>query len=150
MRSSDWSSDVCSSDLDDARSGNQRGCVRRQKDDGAHEVLDGAEAAEFDLVENRAHEIGIIEKRLRHRRCNECRCDGVGPNAMRCQIERESLVHAFDRPFGRAVQRAVRASDMTHLRADVDQRSEEHTSELQSLMRISYAVFCLKKKNNKK
>src|SRR3546814_2375119 len=28
-------------------------------------------------------------------------------------------------------------------------RSEEHTSELQSLMRISYAVFCLKKKNNK-
>src|SRR3546814_3658320 len=29
------------------------------------------------------------------------------------------------------------------------QRSEEHTSELQSLMRISYAVFCLKKKNNK-
>src|SRR3546814_8666673 len=29
---------------------------------------------------------------------------------------------------------------------DVGQRSEEHTSELQSLMRISYAVFCLKKK----
>src|SRR3546814_3954633 len=28
-------------------------------------------------------------------------------------------------------------------------RSEEHTSELQSLMRTSYAVFCLKKKNNK-
>src|SRR3546814_1821185 len=28
-----------------------------------------------------------------------------------------------------------------------DERSEEHTSELQSLMRISYAVFCLKKKN---
>src|SRR3546814_3586374 len=31
---------------------------------------------------------------------------------------------------------------------DHDQRSEEHTSELQSLMRISYAVFCLKKKKN--
>src|SRR3546814_8389051 len=31
----------------------------------------------------------------------------------------------------------------------VDDRSEEHTSELQSLMRISYAVFCLKKKNKK-
>src|SRR3546814_8739433 len=29
----------------------------------------------------------------------------------------------------------------------VDERSEEHTSELQSLMRISYAVFCLQKKN---
>src|SRR3546814_3093423 len=33
----------------------------------------------------------------------------------------------------------------TH-RADIRPRSEEHTSELQSLMRISYAVFCLKKK----
>src|SRR3546814_1833888 len=32
----------------------------------------------------------------------------------------------------------------------VDDRSEEHTSELQSLMRISYAVFCLKKKKNKR
>src|SRR3546814_5920716 len=31
----------------------------------------------------------------------------------------------------------------------VDMRSEEHTSELQSLMRISYAVFCLKKKKKK-
>src|SRR3546814_5974464 len=31
----------------------------------------------------------------------------------------------------------------------VQKRSEEHTSELQSLMRISYAVFCLKKKQNK-
>src|SRR3546814_3569736 len=39
-----------------------------------------------------------------------------------------------------AVERHV---DMLH------QRSEEHTSELQSLMRISYAVFCLKKKKNK-
>src|SRR3546814_21125992 len=34
----------------------------------------------------------------------------------------------------------------TAQRVDIAQRSEEHTSELQSLMRISYAVFCLKKK----
>src|SRR3546814_6526694 len=34
-------------------------------------------------------------------------------------------------------------------RFDPATRSEEHTSELQSLMRTSYAVFCLKKKNNK-
>src|SRR3546814_2459889 len=32
--------------------------------------------------------------------------------------------------------------------AQISTRSEEHTSELQSLMRISYAVFCLKKKEN--
>src|SRR3546814_4432275 len=41
-----------------------------------------------------------------------------------------------------------------HLKASDDttmtNRSEEHTSELQSLMRISYAVFCLKKKKKKK
>src|SRR3546814_6297628 len=36
----------------------------------------------------------------------------------------------------------------SHRRGGCRQRSEEHTSELQSLMRISYAVFCLKKKNN--
>src|SRR3546814_9372598 len=51
--------------------------------------------------------------------------------------------------------RAVREQPVQHrifrklYRAD-DARSEEHTSELQSLMRISYAVFCLKKKTNTK
>src|SRR3546814_980579 len=41
----------------------------------------------------------------------------------------------------------IRAQDISMVaRAEVE-RSEEHTSELQSLMRISYAVFCLKKKN---
>src|SRR3546814_5150893 len=38
--------------------------------------------------------------------------------------------------------------DETYRRRILVQRSEEHTSELQSLMRISYAVFCLKKQNN--
>src|SRR3546814_4797644 len=39
--------------------------------------------------------------------------------------------------------------DVLELRLRDLERSEEHTSELQSLMRISYAVFCLKKKKNK-
>src|SRR3546814_2827508 len=39
--------------------------------------------------------------------------------------------------------------DGAHGRDVVGRRSEEHTSELQSLMRISYAVFCLKKKNRR-
>src|SRR3546814_2258171 len=38
-------------------------------------------------------------------------------------------------------------SPPVHAKMDAIGRSEEHTSELQSLMRISYAVFCLKKKN---
>src|SRR3546814_16881511 len=55
----------------------------------------------------------------------------------------------------RSVGRALGAAFAGDIVADVDdvrgcraaqQRSEEHTSELQSLMRISYAVFCLKKK----
>src|SRR3546814_4923378 len=52
-----------------------------------------------------------------------------------------------------ADQRVVRgetwlAADHAHLAGEHSSRSEEHTSELQSLMRISYAVFCLKKKTN--
>src|SRR3546814_10287458 len=42
---------------------------------------------------------------------------------------------------------AGRPSPISDANAKAAQRSEEHTSELQSLMRISYAVFCLKKKN---
>src|SRR3546814_6511140 len=54
---------------------------------------------------------------------------------------------------------AASLSDAPHIRRESNQprcrrnlaiRSEEHTSELQSLMRISYAVFCLKKKNRHK
>src|SRR3546814_6608199 len=41
-------------------------------------------------------------------------------------------------------------SPTSGIRPSRDSRSEEHTSELQSLMRISYAVFCLKKKNKKR
>src|SRR3546814_10267682 len=51
-----------------------------------------------------------------------------------------------------ALQTGLRASELTGLRRRdlVLGRSEEHTSELQSLMRISYAVFCLKKKRKKR
>src|SRR3546814_4698114 len=45
-------------------------------------------------------------------------------------------------------ERGATAQQAAGERADRD-RSEEHTSELQSLMRISYAVFCLKKKKHK-
>src|SRR3546814_5707540 len=55
---------------------------------------------------------------------------------LRPDVGRRRLLHAlrFERPARPLVGRGG--------------RSEEHTSELQSLMRISYAVFCLKKKNN--
>src|SRR3546814_2831184 len=65
---------------------------------------------------------------------------------------RRSGVHAArpefrSAPEGEAAPHRVR--DGRRDRREVH-RSEEHTSELQSLMRISYAVFCLKKKKNKK
>src|SRR3546814_7440345 len=47
----------------------------------------------------------------------------------------------------RAWERQLRKAEEQH--QALNDRSEEHTSELQSLMRISYAVFCLKKKNTK-
>src|SRR3546814_1826369 len=53
--------------------------------------------------------------------------------------------HDADRDHDEGEQRA-RVGDVGK-DADREHRSEEHTSELQSLMRISYAVFCLKKKN---
>src|SRR3546814_1752166 len=49
---------------------------------------------------------------------------------------------------GASLYEALEAAGHLPVRALQRLRSEEHTSELQSLMRISYAVFCLKKKNN--
>src|SRR3546814_2449828 len=63
---------------------------------------------------------------------------------------RRSTAHrsaSFSRQFARS-RRARKFSQTPNLRYARGQRSEEHTSELQSLMRISYAVFCLKQ--NKK
>src|SRR3546814_5185996 len=61
--------------------------------------------------------------------------------------------HRLDRRLGTwpAIDLADHARDIgfikgRRIRDEIAQRSEEHTSELQSLMRISYAVFCLKKK----
>src|SRR3546814_4511920 len=104
MRSSDWSSDVCSSDL-----GIAQGRSRRDRrlvaagDRGAVRPRLSFEARRHDL---RAGVRGL---------------GGAQPR-----------VHCS--PAKAGVQNPKR-------------RSEEHTSELQSLMRISYAVFCLKKKN---
>src|SRR3546814_1157465 len=62
--------------------------------------------------------------------------------ANRYNVQRIILVDATSREF--RFTGTFRATDAAGL------RSEEHTSELQSLMRISYAVFCLKKKNEQR
>src|SRR3546814_5069777 len=66
-----------------------------------------------------------------------------------------SILRAFSRAIGGGFERIEGTIDLMpgdliyHTYVDAE-RSEEHTSELQSLMRISYAVFCLKKKKDHK
>src|SRR3546814_6563286 len=118
MRISDWSSDVCSSDL-------ARADRRRPAGSGA--------------VQRRA-DLGVV-LRLRPRARRRPRIDGSDPD------------HADGHGGGdpAAVHRlggVGRPSNWVSpkITQPTTARSEEHTSELQSLMRISYAVFCLKKK----
>src|SRR3546814_8385444 len=61
----------------------------------------------------------------------------LGSSRSECQL--------FAPPQGKAAELQTAVIAGIYIRRP---RSEEHTSELQSLMRISYAVFCLKKKNN--
>src|SRR3546814_2803496 len=82
----------------------------------------------------------------------ERRADGMGkredPAVSRNFLERPKIEdyrgrHAERDHVGEGIELGAEAALTVH------HRSEEHTSELQSLMRISYAVFCLKTKNNK-
>src|SRR3546814_5605121 len=117
MRISDWSSDVCSSDL-----------VFLQ----AVERVDLALDRRF-----RQHARGLLERRGRNERPGLER--GLGdPEQHRLAVGK---LAALGSGLGVDLVHLL----AVHLLAD-QQRSEEHTSELQSLMRISYAVFCLKKK----
>src|SRR3546814_3164219 len=70
----------------------------------------------------------------------------------RAQVGQQAFIRT--RQFGNAVQTGTvdwvgdtvdERTRTQRIRIEVDNRSEEHTSELQSLMRISYAVFCLNK-----
>src|SRR3546814_3373454 len=70
-----------------------------------------------------------------------------GPSFRRPAAPGDALARYKVAGRGRIVQRAIRRRRAA---GRSGHRSEEHTSELQSLMRISYAVFCLKKKNTKK
>src|SRR3546814_5428234 len=70
----------------------------------------------------------------------------------RCQFAQPVFVAAVDlRRLELALPlQAVMAGNARAQAEAALERSEEHTSELQSLMRLSYAVFCLKKKNHKR
>src|SRR3546814_6792497 len=62
---------------------------------------------------------------------------------------KSSLPSSADSSCWKRLRLSFRSSSSSEPESGYSGRSEEHTSELQSLMRISYAVFCLKKKNKK-
>src|SRR3546814_3124063 len=80
---------------------------------------------------------------LRNRRVAEQACCGAG-SWRKPWLERKRPSWRTPTAVGAAIARGAAQPRA----ACITRRSEEHTSELQSLMRISYAVFCLKKKNN--
>src|SRR3546814_6505628 len=116
MRISDWSSDVCSSDL--------------------HRLA----------VVRRDHMLGRIERRRSHP--DIAAADRIAQFRHRVVLaDRRHQQHA-EQPL--AFEEMVEIVEhRRRCRRRYPPRSEEHTSELQSLMRISYAVFCLKKKKRK-
>src|SRR3546814_4721261 len=71
---------------------------------------------------------------------------GAGTDSYNSYAQRGS-VHIIEHQLAAACELYPIVSRLRVLRTWGGIRSEEHTSELQSLMRISYAVFCLKKKN---
>src|SRR3546814_2409728 len=125
MRISDWSSDVCSSDLLDADA-----FLHRQADRAGLEHL-GADAREFEHLL-----IGDIIKLAGA--SDDPRVGRVNTVNIGVDIAAVGLHRRRDRDRAGVRTAAAERRDAA--------RSEEHTSELQSLMRISYAVFCLKKK----
>src|SRR3546814_1541473 len=74
--------------------------------------------------------------------------DGLADFTELLAHERISQLNGGKRPLGWVDFRKTGTESGPEFPVTRGSRSEEHTSELQSLMRISYAVFCLKKKKN--
>src|SRR3546814_2744284 len=124
MRISDWSSDVCSSDLPFPRVLLEEALLGYPA-----RTADERKRAAGDIGRDVRPHLGVI---VRETRLGDSRVGPVEP------------VRMGEHGLGALLPAGACGRDF---RLDHDvRRSEEHTSELQSLMRISYAVFCLKKK----
>src|SRR3546814_7026328 len=123
MGISDWSSDVCSSDLASMTRGAQQPPQSRREQAIALIVGDDLRIVVYAPGREALRERGRLRQRMA----------AAGGGDRTGQVVVEVRVHRPRQMAARERRRAVC-------------RSEEHTSELQSLMRISYAVFCLKQK----
>src|SRR3546814_10836680 len=126
MRISDWSSDVCSSDLAFA----QKLVAAVQAMPVGDGLQDGTRIGP--LIDAKA--VAKVQEHI---------ADAVAKGA---RVLAGGKPHALGQSFFEPTVLAGVTQDMAVAR---EERSEEHTSELQSLMRLSYAVFCLDKKNHK-
>src|SRR3546814_3826525 len=86
------------------------------------------------LVTEKLEAVGMMTSSVAHDFSNLLAATSAGVYLLRKRGPEEALLSGIE-------EAVERGKALTH-------RSEEHTSELQSLMRISYAVFCLKKKKN--
>src|SRR3546814_10167742 len=128
MRISDWSSDVCSSDL---HAGVGRLLIAEIAD---HQRRSGGpHLADLALVQLRAVLVADFH-------------DHVPRGLAAVDDGAKTLRAALGRVAAGQVGFLDQLDDDALARRHDGDRSEDHTSELQSLMRISYAVFCLKKK----
>src|SRR3546814_461847 len=166
MRISDWSSDVCSSDLPvrhlcEAEHGRDAKCVQQRSLDPdavlGHQQEDrpvvqvGPVGARSQPPERRGRQRRGQRARRLDRPQGEAGGEGVGqePAAVEAGVglvdDRPREDQGGERGGPDQPSNERRWSAGPRVQGD-GERSEEHTSELQSLMRISYAVFCLKKK----
>src|SRR3546814_3858998 len=125
MRISDWSSDVCSSDL--------------------HALVDYL-VADAGRPEDAARTVEAVV--ARHGRLDVLVNNAGAATVMPLQQASYEKVMAI-LAVNVVGPSLLATAAVPHLARQQGSRSEEHTSELQSLMRISYAVFCLKKKKTK-
>src|SRR3546814_6371559 len=161
MRISDWSSDVCSSDL---LSRNERRAGRKQPCRQFGHVLWFSEAVHQN--EERFPKVHTGIAGPLNRRCVDYAwADRIDPDVSGGIFDCTGFGDADQSRLCRAIDSQIRHCMLTGVGCGIHDRStaltqhyfqlilhakprsEEHTSELQSLMRISYAVFCLKKKN---
>src|SRR3546814_10451373 len=177
MLISDWSSDVCSSDLvdrmdldarafaaeaDDAVAGNGVAAVGEGERDARGEALDRDRLALRRRLDagltcgarhQRLHHRDVVDPLQRdrlHKRVVVMQVEALQRlrHRLPTQWRRQPLDDLIEYFFAECDRffTFLRFDEATDLGARLAGRSEEHTSELQSLMRISYAVFCLKKK----
>src|SRR3546814_2960800 len=132
MRIIDWSSDVCSSDLI-SPTGSRCPCSSLDGERSAS----GPPAHEASSI---AHSPAAgVEPLRRPENCTHAQSNSDVSGARRFTRRHASMLLATFAVSSCAGSTMLRADSLA------GERSEEHTSELQSLMRISYAVFCLKK-----